>query len=189
MGCVRFSGEPDDAWEYIIGNLPKIADDKRRGMMNDFLAAHKPQMCAATAAARHHHAGIGGLVNHTAEVLAYALQVFDRQGHKLSGLTTDSVYIAAVLHDFSKIHRYRLVNPNSNVFEYYTGWDFEDDLWTVAEANKFGLQLTYEEMGGIIQAHGGWSSMRKHMSKLGVLIHLADMESSQFEIKESGEDV
>jgi 23S rRNA maturation-related 3'-5' exoribonuclease YhaM len=147
--------------------------------MRSLLDIYRKQFCAATAAEYHHHSGSGGLANHTAEVIDWALRLFDEFGDKMFGITAENVYIAAVLHDLAKINQYRLVPPENVTFEYDRGWQFEPDIWVINEANRFGLQLNYDEMMGIIQAHGGWSKMRTPMNQLGVLIHLADMISSQ----------
>lgn len=177
MTHLKFSGKPADAWSYITGGLANIENKKRHAAMGSLLDCFGDVFCTATAAEHHHHAVAGGLAHHTAEVIDWSLRLFDEFGGKLFGITAENVYIAAALHDLSKIHQYK--HDENGVFEYNRGWQFEPDIWVIAEANKFGLQLNYDEMMGIIQAHGGWSKMRNPISPLGVLVHLADMISSQ----------
>lgn len=182
MAHVKFSGKSSDAWDYITGSITLIDDAERRIRMKGLLVKFKEPFCAGTAAERHHHARIGGLALHTAEVLDWSMRLFAEFGDRMFGITAGNVYIAAVLHDLAKIHQYKLVKTESgsDSFEYNREWQFEPDIWVISEAAKFGLRLDYDEMMGIIQAHGGWSKMRTPISQLGVIIHLADMISSQF---------
>jgi HD superfamily phosphohydrolase YqeK len=176
------------AWWIIRSGSAMISDKSRRAAFEKLLDCYKSGFCISPAASAHHHNFAGGLAIHTAEVMEHALELRQRFSSSLSDIPAGSVYIAAVLHDLPKIKQY-MPNPMSHSvrkfeFVYDKSWDFEPDIWTISEAARFGLQLTYDEMMGIVQAHGGWSKMRDPVSRLGALIHIADMISSQITWKE-----
>jgi len=172
------------AWASILLGLKLIKDSGRRKKMRWLLDCYEKKFIFNPASVHHHHSGIGGLCVHTSQVLEIALQLFHDFRAHMPNVTAENVYVAVVLHDLPKTECYKirvdvaLGNP-AYPFEYASEWKYEHDIWALSEANRFDLLLSYDEMMGIVQAHGGWSKLNDPVNKLAVIIHCADMISSQ----------
>lgn len=171
------------SWSYIMSNAKLIQSKKRRSDFTRLLQAYTRGFIENPASVKRHHNKEGGLAIHTAQVLKRALALFRSYRAHLPNISIESVYVVAVLHDLAKTQHYK-PSPAYPIdrpyqFEYDETFKPEHDVWTIAVANKFDLQLTYDEMMGILQAHGGWSKISEPINKLAVIIHCADMLSSQ----------
>lgn len=177
----------NESWRFIMENLKLISNKSRRSNMRFLLQSYKPAFLVQPASVKHHHNKVGGLVVHTAQVLKSALKIHKEYKKHLPKITSENVYIACVLHDLSKTQLYERVDseyPPSNhpyPFTYNKKWGrmYEHDMWTLSKANLYDLRLTYDEIMGIVQAHGGWAKLNDPINKLAVVVHCADMLSSQ----------
>jgi hypothetical protein len=171
------------SWENIMLGLKLISDKQRRLCMHRLLDCYKEKFLSNPAAVRHHHVRVGGLCVHTSQVLDLALQLFHDFRAHMPTVTMENVYVAVILHDLSKTQCYRMredaVLSPASPFEYAADWKYEHDIWTLSEAARFGLLLSYDEMMGVMQAHGGWAKLNDPVNKLAVIVHCADMISSQ----------
>lgn len=72
------------------------------------LTEHKDEFCRAPAALGVHHAWVGGLVEHTHNMLSLALPIIDfyqsRYGEHL--ISRDKILFGVLMHDFAKIFEY-----------------------------------------------------------------------------------
>ena len=171
--------DADKAWDFVMGKIKLIQDKHRRRMFQALLEGFEDDFRFYPAAKKYHHNTEGGLIIHTAQVLEEALALFEKYKKHMPEITSESVYVCAVLHDLSKCVLYdRLVGAQPQ-FDYRDGNKFEHDVWTINKANEADLKLTYDEMMGILQAHGGWSKINEPTTKLSTIIHCADMLSSQ----------
>jgi len=177
----------DDAWNYINDELKNIQDKKRRIFVKELLYDYKEEFCTMPSAKKHHHNITGGLLMHTAQVLKWALKIYDENKVHLPGIKRENVYVAAVMHDFSKVILFEKDESGKHEYKYKDGtWNFEHDVWIIDKLVDYNVKPTYDEMMGILQAHGGWSKIKEPSNKLAAIIHCADMISSQL-LKNSGE--
>ena len=172
------------SWESIMAGLKLIQDKQRRLCMHRLLDFYKEKFISNPAAVKHHHNRVGGLCVHTSQVLGLALQMYHDFRANVPDVSMENVYVAVILHDLSKTQLYRLRDDDAALnlscpFEYVPDWKYEHDIWTLSEAARFELLLSYDEMMGVMQAHGGWSKLNEPVNKLAVIVHCADMMSSQ----------
>ena len=102
----------NDTFQRLLETVKfHVHDEALRSRLSDFLAINKGFICAAPASGGHHHAVAGGFLQHTAEVVRYAM--IDLQDAvdmvplnwntaRLDQAREDLV-VAAVLHDIHKI--------------------------------------------------------------------------------------
>ena len=172
-----------DEWDFIISNSKRINDKTRRKRFLQLLNDLKTEFLSMPAARKRHHHKEGGLLKHTFQVVSIALELYEKYKKHLPGITAESIYIVAVLHDLAKCksylynHRYPADEPYP--FNHNEEFKDEPDVWTIAKAEMYDLKLSYDEMMGIMQAHGGWSKINEPTNKLAVIIHCADIISSQ----------
>lgn len=167
------------SWDKIWDNSKLIQDKEKRKRFKELLNEHKPNFLTKPSAVKYHHNYEGGLVVHTAQVMERALDLFKENKKHFPNTSLESVYIVAVLHDLSKCMSYIPAKEGNYKFTYNREFKEEHDVWTLAQANSHGICLTYDEMMGILQAHGGWSKIKDPVNKLASIIHCADMISSQ----------
>ena len=173
-----------ETWHYILGCSALIEDNDKRHKFRAFLNSYKTKFTNAPAAKGKHHAYRGGLIIHTKQVLEAAIDIKIKYDKWLQDISHESIYICSVLHDLSKIHQYHIQknikNPEKDIISSNKGWNMEKDIWIVAEAIKYDIQLTYDEIMGIMQAHGGRSTISSPTNKLACVIHCADTISAIF---------
>lgn len=173
--------ELDAHWTNIINGLKYINDRERRRAMKNLLTDFRHNMMSKPASIKHHHAFAGGLAVHTSQVIRYAMELYKSNKALMRHIIQENVYISAVLHDISKCVQYT-VNCDPSfpyAFRHDERMNIEPDIWSLATAERYGIKLNYYEMMGIVQAHGGWSKLNTPIEKLSVIIHCADMLSSQ----------
>lgn len=84
---------------YIKSITNKVLSDACRHILSDKKFEIYP------ASLSHHHAYVGGLINHTLEVCDYAVGIA-----RVMDVNTDILIAASLLHDFMKIEEYVLVD-------------------------------------------------------------------------------
>ncbi len=172
----------NDMWDNIFDYATKSMEVYRRLKLEKLLLNYKEGFCNVPAARKLHHNHRGGLLEHTHQVIDESLKLYNRLKETIrvefsKRITIESVFICAVLHDLHKIKTYDISNTDKITTN--KNFNMEHDIWTISEANKYGLNLTYDEMMGILQAHGGWSKIDSPTHPLACIIHCADLISSQ----------
>lgn len=138
------------------------------------------QVGAATSA--HHHAYIGGLLVHTAEVTDYAYTMIDM----FPNCDWDAVLTAAILHDWGKIHEYEIVNGEIRKTDYRRLIRHVAGSYAMVEQELSYLDVPQEtrlKIGHAILAHHGrqeWGSPVEPQNVEAFILHTADMFSAQY---------
>lgn len=162
------------------------------------------EVCAG---AKHHHWWKGGLVQHVKEIIGWMIDEVDRGGPGVYGdITMTDMVVVALLHDLDKVWSYVWISDEERAKDpgkYHEKQVFKstsDDLAKILDgttrvfmycANK-GLIPTARQWSAVLFAHGGYSPANfsyggvtkvgdtvMHENKLAVLMHMADMYSSQ----------
>lgn len=131
------------------------------------------------AAKRYHHAYIGGLLQHTANVaeIVYNLS-------KFYGLNTDIALLGALFHDLGKVWEFKVM-PKFEHDEYYIkfGHIFLSATYIRDKAKEFGIpRNVVDEVIHIILAHHGEYSKGSPVSPKtleALLVHLVDNLDAQ----------
>lgn len=145
----------------------------------------------ATAAIRHHHAYIGGLLQHTYEVAHIALAIAQQiNATKASKVNEQLVFAGALVHDIGKIQGYATsstgelsMTPEGIMLEHMIlGCSMIDQLYrfrakTEHTSNEYQLLLKH-----IISSHHGkleWGSPTVPCFTEAFIVHQADLTSSR----------
>lgn len=129
----------------------------------------------APASTTFHHNFTHGLLIHTAEVWN-AAESFHGSAPGPKDYTLDELFNAVFLHDFAKIVQYEPAPGCS--------WKFvkmlcNQETWTLRELAKHGIALTDNELVGLLHAEGGHTKFDVSWRPLSVILHAADLWSSQ----------
>lgn len=130
---------------------------------------------------KHHHVYKGGLVVHTLEVAKHVLSMTKGDNsQQANGL------MAAIWHDYGKIHEYVSVEIDDGSTE-WINTDFSKKIghlvWSWSEFYNDSTALSVEDrldIGHAILAHHGrreWGSAKDPQTKLAFILHTADMLS------------
>lgn len=184
--------------------LTEISDPELSKKYLSFYDAH-PFFSSVCAGAKHHHYWVGGLDQHTSEIIGICLDIRDLYRKDVNSITKDDIIIAGFLHDWAKVFTYRFIeeeerekNPHkfhaSQVFTYekaYLNLVTEEDK-TLLELGKFGINPTELQWSAVCFAEGGFSQDMfdfggpsrtgetiYSQNPLAVLIHMGDLYSSQ----------
>jgi hypothetical protein len=171
-----------------VEQLPIVKDlfnQIAKSKLSPFIDAHREAFMTSPAAATMHHNFTHGLVIHTAEVWE-AAQAF-RRWTPITRAIADRVeskdwfdgqelLVAVVLHDFAKIVQYEAGENHS--------WRkvrmiCNQETWTLRELAKAGISLTDNELVGLLHAEGGYTEFEVDWRPMSVIVHAADLWSSQ----------
>jgi 23S rRNA maturation-related 3'-5' exoribonuclease YhaM len=139
------------------------------------------------ASVKYHHKNKGGLYQHTKEVVAFAVHLFESfDKFKSSGVNRDEVILIALVHDLDKVYKYKpnLSKSSQSKEEFvwnYSRIDRNDTADVVGTLAKYGIFLNVLQLNALSFSHGGWSVDRGRMKVLATLIHCADILSLAFE--------
>lgn len=123
--------------DFIVSVPDRISDDCFNGVIQDvidltvkyhsehlqalvmhIMSKYKKQFHEATAARGVHHAGVGGLMKHTCEVVWYAQAILGNLPERTAQLVRgDLVVIGALLHDIGKCTAYTFINGMPDMSE------------------------------------------------------------------------
>ena len=134
---------------------------------------------AAPGGKSHHHQYTGGLAEHTFEVASVAASMMDSEDLR------EQAIVAAVFHDYGKIHEYKFAEDGEIV-----GLPFRDLIGHVVWGWNFFLKTAegkesqewIDEVGHALLAHHGrleWRSPVTPQTKLAFILHSADMLSAR----------
>ena len=166
--------EQRENFDIIIGwcREPKI---------KELLTQHELEFMTAPAASKHHHAYVGGLIQHTAEVLK---SCEDEDNAKCDYRT---LLYAAILHDFGKIFEYK-IDTETGIITYNE--DFRKELGLegskiaphIMWAYNFCIERGFVQLAQIVAGHHGpqeWGSLLIPQTREAHLLFMADYKSSK----------
>jgi HD superfamily phosphohydrolase YqeK len=143
------------------------------------------------ASTKYHHNYIGGLYTHTLEVMQFALDLFEQYKDKfVKHFTRDDVILIAFVHDLEKTTKYKKnTSYNAGITEpafiyNYSKVDMNDTAEVVNLIGSYGLHLSDMQLNALGMHMGGWSVDRGKLTCLAALIHIADLLSTNLEIKQ-----
>lgn len=145
----------------------------------------------APASSNHHCNYLGGLVEHSLNVLRYALDISDVMGLQC----IDSVVLCALLHDVGKAHNYYVPNYLASGYQSEKKpFKVNPELRNKDHALRGVLmvtpyiKLTPDELDAVLFHMGFYERSSadywKNPSPLAMCIHYADMMATKFENKE-----
>ena len=165
-------------------------DDNSKKMLNDvylFWSDHKEDIINSPAAISHHHNYIGGLLQHTSELLNF---IFTNSTYLIEEVDKFATAIAgAMMHDAGKIFEYS-VDLDSGVINYQE--DFKNTLYLeqkeklsphILYGYNWALQKGHTELAHIIGSHHyipEHGAMFSPATPEAQLVFMADYFSSRF---------
>lgn len=154
-----------------------IKDEKLYRTCKDMLKYYYDDFVKKPAAHSHHHNYIGGLLQHTAEVMTFAYNIAS-----VTDCFTDHIIVAALFHDIEKVKEYTLEGdylPYASEIGHVVG-----SAMTFREfADK--NDVSYKDVEAIVHcilAHHGrkeWGSPVEPQTPEAAIVHEADMISSR----------
>ena len=106
----------DAAYAYLV-NMANTLDEGCKRFVDELFFNNEEALFKATAAVGMHHVQAGGLIQHTYEVVNYAVQICEAQEQQGLSLINKSLLIAgAMLHDIGKLVTYQC-NEQTSQFE------------------------------------------------------------------------
>lgn len=171
-------------WRRLDAVMQSVKNPYLRALLRAiFTPGVRESFCAAPGGREVHHAYVGGLLEHTLEVVSYAEAMLAEQGHFLD---RDLLLTGAILHDLGKIEEYSLVSLS---FQMTDRGKLLGHLQIASE--KIGLAartigdfpdyLLAELQHMIISHHGTaeWGSPQEPKSINAMALHLADLVSGR----------
>lgn len=181
---------PTDATLAHVLALPMVSALVRQvesSKLAPLFAAYRDEFLTCSAATSRHHNFTHGLVLHTAEVWE-AAQRFHAARPLCEGLnryqaatpemayTLDELFNAVVIHDLAKIRQYA---PGDNHTWAKVPMICNQETWTLRELAKYGIALSDNELVGLLHAEGGYTDFDVDWRPMSVILHAADLWSSQ----------
>ena len=164
-----------DELYYLEDQVRKVSSIRLRAICTRVLG--DPRFHTGFGGSKHHHAYEGGLVDHTAEVLRYALGMWTG--------SIDNIVTAVIMHDYHKIYEYArnggvvISLPYRKTVGHVVGGWKQFMNW----ADELMLDIAVrDEIGHALLAHHGrreWGSPVEPASPLAFVLHSADMLSVQ----------
>ena len=175
------SNDKDELIKYIISTIKEIKNPELKNLLKSFFCDNRfsEEFYTAPAAKFYHHSYVGGLLDHSVEVLKICKTLQDI----FPGIDKDLLYTAAILHDIGKIRAYDYDNLSTKMSEegklldhlYLSGVMVEEKLNDVNISKELSNQL----MHIILSHHGkvslGWGSIVDPKTPEAVALHYADL--------------
>lgn len=179
----------DDLFAKLVGLLDTIAltaSADEISAIRNLLQENKEKFIIAPAAHGHHHNYVGGLLQHTCEVIMYINDFSDFLPiSKDSGLCI----LAAYIHDFGKIFEYNIDVESGSIaynesFKASLGLPKDSKIaphlyW----AHNWCVRQGFNKLATIVASHHSleeWGSMFKPSSPAAEMLFMADYFSSRF---------
>lgn len=171
-------------WRRLESVMQGIRNDYLRQLLGDIFTPGRIQsFCTAPAGREVHHAYIGGLLEHTLEVVAYAETMIKEQG---SWLSRDLLLTGCILHDIGKLEEYdqrslsfQMTDRGKLLGHLQMGAEL---VSTTARRIKGFPEDLAMELSHMILAHHGvpeWGSPQEPKTANAMALHLADLTSSR----------
>lgn len=174
--------------------IEKLNDSKLLPLHLEYSQA----FCEAPAATTMHHNFTHGLLIHTAEVwqaaqafmahapknAAWDIQLKEdvdavetgKQDQHRYWFNDDELFTVVYLHDFAKIKQYE---PAGDFSWKKVKMVCNQECWTLRELAKHGIDLTDNELVGLLHAEGGYTEFDVDWRPISAIMHAADLWSSQ----------
>ncbi len=147
---------------------------------------YREKLEVAPAGQSHHHNFDGGLVRHIAEMMAFGLPIctglrkFPVTGDDEATLliNPEEFINVCLLHDLAKLEFY---SKEGDAWKYVKHDLVLQEMVVQNMCGKAGIELNEREINALWMAEGGFSSVfeKVKMGELAVLLHMADLYSSQ----------
>lgn len=192
MGIPHTKFDPESMYNEILSILEKnVSDEGLLKLVRFIFTTHREEILACSAAMGKHHATVGGLLEHTRNVLWTSVTLAKRYEEILPDmqppLNRSVAAAGAALHDIGKLRELRQTatgfeyTPEGNLIGHIVlGRDYVRDA--AAELRKtdpdfkldFELQLRLEHTILSHQRLPEWGSPKTNMTPESLLIHYAD---------------
>lgn len=165
----------EELWQAINKYTNLILDDEYRTFVTQVFEQYKDKIEIAPAALKHHHAYVGGLLQHTCEVTRLALIMADDS-------TNISLLVSGcLLHDIGKIYTYKLTGCVIDMTD--TGKLLDHIVIGEEILVRVGLRYAinktkYVLLQHMIASHHGeleWGSPVRPAFKEAYMLHMADL--------------
>jgi len=155
-----------ETFRYIFS---LFENQKLKAAVENVFEKHKLFFFREQAAKMYHQNYPGGLADHTA--LTTLISYYMAKTQQYMNVPSDDALISALFHDWEKIGMFIRDNPRL----------FKDDQLVInyLEQQKIITETTRHIANGIVFAHGGWSRVQGQHFPIAIIIHYADMASSQ----------
>lgn len=192
MGIPHTKFDPETMYREIMEILEKnVTDDGLRKLVRHIFTKYREEILASSAAMGKHHATVGGLLEHTRNVLWTAVTLARRYETVLPEmnppLSRSVVAAGAALHDIGKLRELRQTatgfeyTPEGNLIGHIVlGRDYVRDAAEELRRTDpdfrldFELQLRLEHTILSHQRLPEWGSPKTNMTPESLLIHYAD---------------
>lgn len=171
-------------WSRLRAIMDSIGNTHLRSLLHGVFTAERQQsFCGAPGGRGVHHAYVGGLLEHTLEVIAYAETMISEQG---AYLDRDLLLTGCILHDIGKIEEYdltslsfQMTNRGKMIGHLQLGSELIGQVAVGLEG--FPAELLLELQHLILSHHGvpEWGSPQQPRTINAMALHLADLTSGR----------
>uniref|UniRef100_A0A6H1ZC97 HD domain-containing protein n=1 Tax=viral metagenome TaxID=1070528 RepID=A0A6H1ZC97_9ZZZZ len=169
-----------DKYTALLIKLCKLGTDNYKG-------EECVRLLEAPAGRRKHHSHSGGLLEHINQMIQIAFVIYGQYTSPFSRiLNKGDIVIGCFIHDLHKSYCTFIRDEKSNnaLFRYANDNKYmSSEMESLKILIDHGIGLTEDQMNSLFMAEGGWSDLActrqpLGMSKLAVLVHIADLYSS-----------
>lgn len=175
------SNDKEELVSYIVSTIKDIENNELKNLLKSFFCDGEftDEFYTAPAARIHHHNYVGGLLDHTVEVLKISKTL-----HQLfPQLNKDLLYTAALLHDIGKIRAYDYNNISIKMSEegqllnhlYLSGNMVKEKLNELNISKDLSNQVLHIIMSHHGEVKLGWGSIVDPKTPEAVALHYADL--------------
>ncbi|MCE5214454.1 MAG: CRISPR-associated endonuclease Cas3'', partial [Methanobacterium sp.] len=166
---------------YIISTIKDTEDQELKSLLKSFFCDEEftDKFYTAPAARIHHHNYIGGLLDHSVEVLKICKNLYEL----FPDLNKDLLYTAALLHDMGKIRTYDYDKVSIKMSEegqllnhlYLSGVMVEEKLKELNISKDLSNQLLHIILSHHGEVSNGWGSSVDPKTAEAIALHYADL--------------
>ncbi len=175
------SNDKEELIDYIISTIKEVEDVELKDLLKSFFCDGEftKEFYIAPAAKIHHHNYVGGLLDHTVEVLKISKTLTEL----FPQLDKDLLYTAALLHDIGKMRAYDYDNVSIKMSEegqllnhlYLSGKMVEEKLIDVKISEDLSNQLLHVILSHHGELKNGWGSVVDPKTPEAIALHYADL--------------
>lgn len=171
-------------WRRLEGIMQSLREPSLRVLLaNIFDEETRRKFTMAPGGREVHHAYVGGLLEHTLEVIAYAETMLSEQG---SYLNRDLLITGCILHDIGKLEEYDLQSLSFQMTDRgkllgHLQMGAELVARKAAEINDFPAELRLELEHMLLSHHGlpEWGAVQQPKTINAMALHIADLTSGR----------
>ena len=175
------SNDKEELVNYITSTIEELKNEQLKNLLKSFFDDEEftTEFYTAPAAKFHHHNYVGGLLDHTVEVL----KISKTLNHLFPELNKDLLYTAALLHDIGKIRAYDYDKISTEMSEegllldhlYLSGVMVEEKLSEVEISKDLSNQLLHIILSHHGDVKNGWGSTVDPKTAEAVALHYSDL--------------